>query len=95
MAELHDILLKPIVTEKTARLNVSENTYVFRVGDSANKIQIKDAVEQVFGVRVSRVRTARMPGKPKRFGKHWGHTAAWKKAFVTLAEGDTLNFYEG
>lgn len=95
MAELHDILLRPIITEKSARLNVSENTYVFQVGDDANKIQIKDAVEQVFGVRVARVRTARVPGKPKRFGRHQGRTSAWKKAFVTLTEGDTLNFYEG
>ncbi len=95
MAELHDILLKPIITEKTARLNAEENTYVFQVGDSSNKIQIKQAVEDVFGVRVANVRTARMPGKPKRFGRHWGRTAAWKKAFVTLAEGDSLNFYEG
>ena len=95
MAELHDILLKPIITEKTARLNADENTYVFHVGDTSNKIQIKSAVEDVFGVRVTNVRTARMPGKPKRFGRHWGRTAAWKKAFVTLAEGDSLNFYEG
>ncbi len=95
MAELHDILLRPVITERTARLNAEENTYVFRVGDDANKVQIKEAVEQVFGVRVSRVRTARMPGKPKRFGRHRGRTSAWKKAFITLAEGDTLNFYEG
>jgi large subunit ribosomal protein L23 len=95
MAELHDILLKPVITEKTARLNASKNTYVFHVGDQANKIQIKDAIEKVFGVRVTGVRTSRMPGKPKRFGKHWGRTPAWKKAFVTVAEGDTLNFYEG
>ena len=93
MAELHDILLRPIVTEKSSRLQADENTYVFEVGETANKHEIKDAVEKVFGVRVTEVRTIRVRGKTKRFGRHVGMRSNWKKAYVKLAEGDSLNFY--
>ena len=94
MAELHDILLGPLVTEKTSRLMALENTYAFKVGENANKIEIKRAVESMFGVSVEDVRTARVRGKYKRFGRHYGKQSNWKKAYVRLADGDAINFYE-
>ena len=94
MAELHDILLKPIVTEKTAKLEAMENVYVFRVGLDANKHQIKDAVERLFGVKVADVRTLRVRGKIKRFGKYYGKRSNWKKAYIKLQQGDALNFFD-
>ena len=94
MAELHDILLRPIVTEKSARLQAGQNTYVFEVGLNVNKHQVRFAVEQVFGVQVADVRTVRVRGKMKRFGRHYGKRSNWKKAYVRLQEGDAINFYE-
>lgn len=94
MAELHDILLRPVVTERTSHLMQAENTFVFEVGEKANKLEIKGAVEKVFGVRVTDVRTVRVRGKAKRFGRFVGQRSNWKKAYVRLAEGDSLNFYE-
>jgi large subunit ribosomal protein L23 len=93
MAELHDILLKPMVTEKSTRLGGSENTYVFQVAFDANKLEIKSAVERAFGVKVDDVRTVRVRGKSKRFGRFMGKRSNWKKAYVRLAEGHALNFF--
>ncbi len=92
MDQLHDILLAPVVTEKSANA-AEDNTYVFKVGLQANKHQIKDAVENFFGVRVSNVRTLIVRGKMKRFGSHLGRRSNWKKAYVTLRDGDSINFY--
>jgi len=92
MAQIHDIILSPVVTEKSA-LTQEDNTYVFKVGMAANKLEIKDAVERFFGVRVSKVRTLVVRGKTKRFGRHYGRRSDWKKAYVTLAPGNVLNFY--
>ncbi len=94
MAELHDVLIRPILTEKTTQLESAENVYTFEVGESANKHQIKEAVQTVFGVTVEDVRTIVMRGKNKRFGRYYGKRSNWKKAFVRLSEGDSLNFYE-
>jgi len=94
MAELHDILIRPLVTEKSTHLSEEQNTYVFEVGRSANKHQIKTAVESLFGVSVSDVRTLNVRGKMKRFGRFTGKRSNWKKAYVTLADGDFLNFFE-
>ena len=94
MAELHEILIRPIVTEKSMVLAETENTYLFEVGTGANKIQIRQAVESVFGVCVDDVRTLNVRGKNKRFGRHTGKRSNWKKAYVTLAEGNTLDFFE-
>jgi large subunit ribosomal protein L23 len=94
MAELHDILLRPIITEKSTRLMDDDNTYVFQVGLSANKIQVKRAIEALYGVSVVDVRTLRVRGKSKRFGRHYGKRSNWKKAYITLAEGDALNIFE-
>lgn len=94
MAELHDILIRPLVTEKSTHLSEEQNTYVFEVGRSANKHQIKAAVESLFGVSVSDVRTLNVRGKMKRFGRFTGKRSNWKKAYVTLTDGDFLNFFE-
>jgi large subunit ribosomal protein L23 len=94
MAELHDIILRPLVTEKAATGEASENTYVFEVGETANKHEIKDAIERFFNVKVQDVRTVRVRGKFKRFGRHYGRRSNWKKAYVKLATGHTLNFFE-
>ena len=92
MAQMHDIILSPVVTEKSTFAN-EDNTYVFKVGIASNKHEIKDAVERFFGVRVSKVRTLVVRGKIKRFGRHHGRRSDWKKAYVTLHDGETINFY--
>jgi large subunit ribosomal protein L23 len=92
MANVHDILLRPVVTEKSTR-EVERNTYVFQVGCNANKHEIKHAVESFFGVRVTGVRTLQVRGKARRFGRVQGRRQDWKKAYVTLAEGDSIRFY--
>lgn len=94
MAELHDILIRPLINEKSSILQASENVYAFEVGETSNKHEIKSAVERAFGVKVVDVRTFRMRGKTKRFGRFTGKRSNWKKAYVRLAEGDTLNFFE-
>lgn len=94
MAELHDILVRPLVTEKSSHLMGAQNTYVFEVGLAANKLQIKRAVESLFGVQVADVRTLVVRGKIKRFGRYYGKRSNWKKAYVRLADGDVLSFYE-
>jgi large subunit ribosomal protein L23 len=94
MAQLHDILIRPLITEKGSKLQESENLYVFRVAYDANKLQVKDAVERLFGVRVADVRTVRVRGKIKRFGRFLGKRSNWKKAYVKLREGDKLDLLQ-
>ncbi|MDG1481871.1 MAG: 50S ribosomal protein L23 [Myxococcota bacterium] len=94
MNELRDILRRPLITEKSALQMNLENTYIFEVGLESNKLQIKSAVESYFGVEVSDVRTLIVRGKSKRFGRHTGKRSNWKKAYVKLAEGHSLNFFE-
>lgn len=94
MAELHDIILRPLVTEKGAAAEAAQNTYVFEVGETANKHEIKSAIERFFNVKVEDVRTVRVRGKFKRFGRFYGKRSNWKKAYVKLASGHTLNFFE-
>ena len=94
MAELHDVLIRPILTEKTTQLDEADNVYTFEVGEDANKHQIKAAVESVFGVSVEDVRTAIIRGKNKRFGRYYGKRSNWKKAYVSLSQDDSLNFFD-
>ncbi len=94
MAEIHEILIRPLVTEKAVAGESTINTYIFEVGETANKHQIKDAVERFFNVQVEDVRTVRVRGKIKRFGRFYGRRSHWKKAYVKLASGQTLNFFE-
>ena len=89
-----DILIKPIVTEKSTAL-MAEGKYTFKVPLNANKYQIRDAVEEIFNVKVAAVSTMRMEGKKKRMGRFEGKRGDWKKAIVTLKEGETIELFEG
>lgn len=93
-ANPRDILLAPIVTEKTSGM-MQENRYAFKVALNANKIEIRQAVEEVFKVKVLAVNTVRVLGKVKRMGKTQGKRSDYKKAFVQLAPGQTIEFFEG
>lgn len=90
----YDIIKKPLLTEKGTVLQELNNQVVFRVNPNANKIEIKAAVEKLFNVQVSNVRTCNMTGKEKRIGRHMGKRSDWKKAVVTLAEGHNIDFLE-
>ena len=92
--EARDIIIKPVVTEKSIAL-MEQNKYVFKVALSANKIEIKKAVEEIFKVKVVDVNTVRVKGKEKRMGRSVGRTSDYKKAIVQLAEGDSIEIFEG
>jgi len=92
--EVFEVLRRPIITEKTSAL-AAQGRYTFEVDRRANKMQIKEAVEKAFGVKVVAVNVCNMPGKPRRWGPRVSRTPAWKKAVVTLAEGQRLEFFEG
>jgi len=89
------ILIRPLITEKTNLAREERNEYVFEVHKQANKRQVADAVTQLFGVNVQKVRTLVQRGKFRRVGQHAGYRANFKKAFVTLADGDSIDFFEG
>ena len=92
---LHEIIRRPLVTEKSNIGREETNIVTLAVDPRANKHEIGRAVEQLFKVDVLEVRTMRMPRKSRRVGKHAGRKAEWKKALVRLAEGQTIEFYEG
>ncbi|MCB9676508.1 MAG: 50S ribosomal protein L23 [Alphaproteobacteria bacterium] len=92
--ELKDTLVRPIITEKSTTFLGNDRTYAFEVGLSANKRAVKRAIESFYGVEVESVRTLVVRGKMKRFGRHYGKRSNWKKAYVTLAEGHSINIYE-
>ena len=95
MKTAYDIIIKPIITEQSMEAT-EEKKYVFQVAIDANKIEIKKAVEEIFGVKVEKVNTIRMDGKEKRMGVHVGRRASWKKAMVKLtADSKTIEFFEG
>ncbi len=89
------IILEPIVTEKSTIARELYNKYSFKVVPGATKPQIANAIEQIFEVTVLKVHTINMDGKVKRLGRNLGRRSAWKKAIVTLAEGDSVDFFEG
>ncbi len=89
------ILIKPIITEKSTDLISMQNKYSFVVDLRANKTQIKQAVEEIFKVKVSKVNTVRMRGKLRRQGRSVGRTPDYKKAVVTLADGYSIEVFEG
>lgn len=91
---LYEVLRRPLITEKNAALQV-QNKYVFEADDKANKIQIKQAVEKAFKVRVMAVNVITVPGKTRRVGRRQVLTQSWKKAIVTLRPGDKIEFFEG
>ncbi len=88
------VIIRPIVSEKSYAL-LAANKYTFRVHDDAHKTQIRQAVEEVFGVRVREVRTSSVKSKPKRRGYTSGKTRAWKKAIVELHPDDHIELFEG
>ena len=95
MKTAYDIIIKPIITEQSMEATEEKN-YVFQVANDANKIEIKKAVEEIFGVKVEKVNTIRMEGKMKRQGMFVGRRASWKKAMVKLtADSKTIEFFEG
>ncbi len=94
MRDARAILKRPLLTEKATIAREVANEYVFEVARDANRIQIKDAVESRFDVKVAGVRTVSVRGKIKRMGMHQGKRADWKKAYITLAEGSTIDLFE-
>ena len=90
--EARDILIRPKITERTTEL-MAEGKYVFVVDKRANKIQIADAVEEVFKVKVEKVNTVNVKGKTKRMGRTQGKRPNYKKAIVKLAPGETIEFF--
>ena len=95
MKEVQKIIRRPLITEKSTRQKESNHQYAFEVHSDANKVEIQRAVEQLFKVRVSQVRTCSVLGKLKRLGRKHGKRPDWKKAVVTLKEGDRIDFFEG
>ncbi|HHY29103.1 MAG TPA: 50S ribosomal protein L23 [Syntrophaceticus sp.] len=94
MRSPHDVILKPLVTEKAVNLAQEQNKYTFYVDRKANKIEIKNAIEEIFNVKVTAVNTMTVRGKKKRVGRYEGLTPTRKKAVVTLNEGDTIDIFE-
>ena len=95
MKSVYDIIRKPIISEKSMA-NMQEKTYAFKVALDANKVEIKEAVETIFGVQVEKVTTVNCSGKEKRMGVHTGFTAKTKKAYVKLTkESKTIEFFDG
>ena len=93
MANVYDIIIRPIITERSMEAT-ADKKYVFEVAPTAGKIEIKKAVEEIFGVKVAKVNTLNMQGKMKRMGaRPAGRRPSWKKAMVTLAEGETIEIF--
>lgn len=95
MKDITKIIERPIITEKGTMLRQDSNYVVFSVRGDANKIEIKQAVEDLFGVHVEGVQTMVVKGKKKRWGMHQYKRSTWKKAIVKLKEGESIEFYEG
>jgi large subunit ribosomal protein L23 len=95
MKEPQKIIRRPLITEKSTRQKDEGRQYVFEVDRDANKIEIQAAVERLFKVTVLQVRTCNVLGKLKRVGRKYGKRPDWKKATITLKEGDHIEFFEG
>ncbi|MGH7803211.1 MAG: 50S ribosomal protein L23 [Candidatus Binatia bacterium] len=94
MSRVHEVVVSPLITEKGTLVNEIGNQFLFRVRRDANKDEIRKAVETHFKVKVAKVRTANLLGKLHRVGKSIGRKQDWKKAYVTLAEGHRIDFFE-
>ena len=95
MRDPKDVIIRPVVTERSTELADDSGAYTFIVNKDANKIEIKNAVESLFSVKVKGVRTANYRGKWRRVGQAYGQKASYKKAVVTLADGQRIDVYEG
>ena len=89
MKDYTNVIIAPVITEKSA-IQRENNVYTFKVAKDANKIQIKKAIEEAFGVKVTNVNTLNTKSKSRRVGRYTGKTKAYKKAFVTLKDGDSI-----
>jgi len=95
MPAIHRTIVRPVITEKTSAAYQDRGEYVFQVHPDATKTQIRSAIEQLFGVKVTGVWTSNQRGKTKRVGNSIGRKPNWKKAIVKLREGDTIEIFEG
>lgn len=92
----HDVIRRPVITEKATVLKDADGTLCFEVHPRATSVDVRRAVEQIFKVKVDSVRTMRVKGKPKRLGRYAGMRPTWKKAYVRLAEGQrSIEYFEG
>lgn len=91
----YEVVLRPLLTEKGTRLKEEGNQYLFRVAKTANKVEIKHAIEQLFKVTVLEVHTVQLRGKVKRLGRFQGRRPDWKKAIATLKKGESIELFEG
>lgn len=94
MKHAHEILLRPLITEKSMLAREKDDQYFFKVNPVATKLEITNAVEKAFSVKVLSVNTVNVMGKKKRRGRLVGKRADWKKAIVRLAPGDTIKYFE-
>lgn len=95
MPSLYRTVVRPVVTEKSSAAYGSRREYAFQVHPDATKVQIREAVEQLFGVRVAKVRTLRQRAKRRTLGRTQGRRPGWKKAYIVLHEGDSIEIFEG
>jgi large subunit ribosomal protein L23 len=95
MKDFRQVIKRPLITEKSTIDKETGNIVTFAVDPRVGKIEIKEAVEQLFNVKVLDVRTSRVRGKSRRVGRHTGRLPDWKKARVRLAEGEAIEFFEG
>ena len=95
MRDAREVVIRPLVTERSTELGEDQNAYTFVVAKEANKIEIRQAIERLFSVKVASVRTMNYRGKWRRVGRSQGRRAAFKKAIVKLAEGERIDVYEG
>ena len=95
MKDIYQVIKKVRISEKATMLQETTGELVFEVDRDANKIEIKNAIEEIFKVTVANVNTVNVHGKMKRMGRTQGMTASWKKAVVTLREGDSIEVFEG
>ncbi len=94
MRDVYRVITSPLITEKGTLVNEQGNQFLFRVRPEANKVEIRRAVETLFKVKVEKVHTINYEGKKRRVGKSQGQRPRWKKAYVTLAEGQRIDFFE-
>ncbi len=87
-----EVIIRPIITEHSYDM-MEDNKYTFEVAKNANKVEIRQAIEAIFGVKVTKVNTLNVKAKPKRVRYQKGYTRTWKKAMVTLAEGETIEIF--
>ena len=95
MRDPRSVLVRPLMTEKSMQQKEAHNMVTFEVAVDANKVEIRNAVEKLWNVQVTKVRTAIVRGKEKRMGRFIGRRPAWKRALVTLAPGQKIEFFEG